>query len=176
MRAPRVVRSLHPRGRREQTCCYPRQDLPESSWPYTLAETILGDWSNQLCLDFNLQSGRVVKRQATTLSGFRGELMNMRTMLRLALLLGGIGMGLWHLKLGVRAGFVARNDEPLSFWIFLLTGPFSTLPASITSFFRPAIGGTWLCCGALISYVAVMTALGPKGDLDASLLTFTRAC
>ena len=123
MRAPRVVRSLHPRGRREQTCCYPRQDLPESSWSYTLAETILGDWSNQLCLDFNLQSGRVVKRQATTLSGFRGELMNMRTMLRLALLLGGIGMGLWHLKLGVRAGFVARNDEPLSFWIFFTDRP-----------------------------------------------------
>lgn len=95
-------------------------------------------------------------------------------MLRLALLLAGIGIGLWHLKLGARAGFVARNDEPLSFWIALLTGPFSTLPASITSFFRPVIGGTWLCCGALICYVAAMTALGPKGNLDDSLWTFIR--
>ena len=95
-------------------------------------------------------------------------------MLRLALLLAGIGIGLWHLKLGARAWFVARNDEPLSFWIFLLTGPFSTLPASIASFFRPVFGGTWLCCGALICYVAVMNALGPKGNLDASVSGFIR--
>ncbi len=59
--------------------------------------------------------------------------------------------------------FVFRNDEPLSAWIFVLAGPLSTLPAVITAFFLPKIGGIWLMCGAVISSISMIVYLAATG-------------
>jgi Na+/H+ antiporter NhaD/arsenite permease-like protein len=74
------------------------------------------------------------------------------------LLIGGIVIGIIHLKLVGRALFVLRGDEPLSLRIFLVTGPLSTLPAAITAFFKPGIGSAWLICGSILSFVAASVA------------------
>lgn len=90
------------------------------------------------------------------------------------MLVMGIVVGVLHLRIALRGWFVARNTEPASFWVFLFTGPVSTLPASITAFFKPKIGGLWLICGALVSYVFAMAALGAKGDFSRAIWFLTR--
>jgi hypothetical protein len=91
-----------------------------------------------------------------------------------ALLLLAILLGSYHLWLTVKAVFVFRNDEPVSLWVFTFTGPLSTLPASITGAFLPKIGGTWLVCGAVLSFVAAMVTAGPQWDLAAATWFLTK--
>ncbi len=97
-----------------------------------------------------------------------------RRIFKWALLPLGLFLGLAHLRLAAKAGFVARGTEPFSFWVALLTGPASTLPGSLTAFFKPVAGGLWLSCGAFISYLAMMSALGPEADFAKSVSYFGR--
>ena len=55
--------------------------------------------------------------------------------LKYILLLAGIVLGCAHLWLALKAMFVFRNDEPSSTWNFIISGPLSTLPAVIVSYF-----------------------------------------
>ena len=71
--------------------------------------------------------------------------------LKFVVLMIGVIVGLQHLKMGGRAWFVARNDEPAALWLFIWTGPLCTFPASITAFFNQRIGGWWLAHLCLMS-------------------------
>jgi len=62
--------------------------------------------------------------------------------------------GIWHFGFAIKALFVFRQNESLILWIIILTGPLSTLPATVISFFWFRVGGTWLICGGLVSFVA----------------------
>jgi uncharacterized membrane protein HdeD (DUF308 family) len=70
-----------------------------------------------------------------------------------ALFLVAVVVGLLHHQEGVAAIFVFKNNEPISSWIFIFTGPLSTLPATIVAYFNKKIGGWWLILGGLISLV-----------------------
>jgi len=83
------------------------------------------------------------------------------------LLLAGFLVGTYHLWLTVKAVFVFRIHEPISLWTFVFTGPLSTLPASITAFFKPKIGGTWLIGGSVVSFLAALATVAPEGDFTA---------
>ncbi len=90
----------------------------------------------------------------------------MQRALTYSLLFIGVLTGIFHLRFAAEGWFISRNDEPLSFWIFLISGPLSTLPAVIISFFWRKIGGTWLICGSLLSLLAWIVAIGAKRDLE----------
>ena len=97
-----------------------------------------------------------------------------RTSLRLVVLAVGVFVGLQHLKVGAKAVFTARSDEPAAFWLMIYAGPLCTLPASITAFFNERVGGWWLICGAFLFYVGAMGALGPKATSDDAIWFLTR--
>jgi hypothetical protein len=63
-------------------------------------------------------------------------------------------IGIWHFGFALKALFVFRQNESLILWIIILTGPLSTLPATIISFFWSRFGGIWLVCGGLVSFFA----------------------
>ena len=88
------------------------------------------------------------------------------TVQKLVLYTIAIVVGVYHLWLAFKAIFVFRNDEPLSLWIFTLAGPLSTLPASVTGIYNSKIGGLWLVCGAIVSFVAAMFTAGSNVDID----------
>ena len=95
-------------------------------------------------------------------------------LLRYVLLFTGFAVGVNHLGIGLEGVFVAKAHEPLSAWIFLFTGPFLTLPATILAFFLPRAGAILLICGAFISHASFMDALGQKGGLEKSMWYLTR--
>ena len=68
-----------------------------------------------------------------------------------ALILIGVVVGIFHLQEGIMAIFVFKNNEPISSWIFMISGPLSTLPATITAYFNKRIGGWWLIFSGIIS-------------------------
>ena len=68
-----------------------------------------------------------------------------------ALILIGVVVGFFHHIEGITAIFVFKNNEPISSWIFMITGPLSTLPATITAYFSKRIGGWWLILSGIIS-------------------------
>jgi len=65
----------------------------------------------------------------------------------------GAGIGLLQMKKGLRAIFVFGNNEPISSWVFIISGYVSTLPATVTAFFNMRIGGWWLIIGGLTSSI-----------------------
>jgi hypothetical protein len=91
------------------------------------------------------------------------------TLAKYILYILAIVVGLYHFWLTVKAIFVFRNNEPLSLWVFTLTGPLSTLPASIVGIFDKRIGGAWLVGGAVVSFVAAIITAGPKADFPEGL-------
>ena len=97
-----------------------------------------------------------------------------RICLKLAVLAVGIYVGLQHLKVGAKAWFTARNDEPAAFWLAIYAGPLCTLPASITAFFNERVGGWWLICGAFLFYIGAMGALGPEATTDNAIWFLSR--
>ena len=97
----------------------------------------------------------------------------MRSVFKYTLLLAGILIGTYHLWLSFKAWFVFRNNEPVSLWIFMFSGPLSTLPASITAFYEPKIGSSWLICGSIISFIFAMVAAGDERDLDTAVWFLT---
>ncbi len=97
----------------------------------------------------------------------------MERILKYALLLVGVLVGILHLWLAIKAMFVFRNQEPLSMWIFVLTGPLSTLPAIVTAFIWPRIGGSWLICGSVVSSVAALTNVELNKGLQEIIWYFT---
>ena len=73
----------------------------------------------------------------------------------LALLLAGFATGIWHHRLGVRAIFVFKGNEPVFTWIAMIAGPLSTLPATVASIFNRKIGGYWLVGGGFLSLLSI---------------------
>lgn len=65
-------------------------------------------------------------------------------------------VGLFHLRLGLTAIFVFKNNEPLSSWICIISGPVSTLPATITAIFNKKLAGLWLVLGGILSFAAIL--------------------
>ena len=63
---------------------------------------------------------------------------------------------LFHLRLGLTSIFVFKNNEPLSSWIFIISGPVSTLPATITAIFNKKLAGFWLVSGGILSFAAIL--------------------
>ena len=97
----------------------------------------------------------------------------MERILKYVLLLVGILVGSVHLWLAVKAMFVFRNDEPVSMWIFILTGPLSTLLAVITAFFWPKVGGAWLIFASVLSFTAALANVGINEDFQEIVWYFT---
>jgi len=93
--------------------------------------------------------------------------------LKYILLLAGIALGCAHLWLALRAMFVFRNDEPSSTWNFIISGPLSTLPAVIVSYFLPTIGGTWLIVGSVLSFLFALASMQTDRNLHDIVWYFT---
>jgi len=72
-----------------------------------------------------------------------------------ALIAGGV-IGLWHIKLGVKALFVFKENERVMAWICMLTGPISTLPSILFALFKPRLAGLWLIFSGGISFLAFL--------------------
>jgi hypothetical protein len=89
------------------------------------------------------------------------------------LLLAGILVGCAHLWLALKAMFVFRNDEPSSTWNFIVSGPLSTLPAVIVSYFWPKIGGTWLIVGSVLSFLFAIASMQTDRNLHDIVWYFT---
>ena len=89
------------------------------------------------------------------------------------LLLAGILLGCAHLWLALTAMFVFRNDEPASTWNFIMSGPLSTLPAVIVSYFWPKIGGTWLIFGSVLSFLFALASMQTDRNLHDIVWYFT---
>lgn len=90
----------------------------------------------------------------------------MQRLLTCSLFIIGVITGIFHLRFAAEAWFVSRNVEPISFWIFLVWGPLSTLPAVIVSLFWKRIGGIWLVSGSLFSLIAWIVGTGTTRDLE----------
>lgn len=97
----------------------------------------------------------------------------MERILKYTLLLVGVLVGILHLWLAIKAMFVFRNQEPIPMWIFVVTGPLSTLPAIVTAFFWPRIGGSWLICGSVVSFLAALTNMEVNKGLQDIIWYFT---
>ncbi len=97
----------------------------------------------------------------------------MKGILKYALLAVGVLIGSLHLWLAIKAMFVFRNEEPISMWIFVFSGPLSTLPAIVTGFFSPTIGSSWLICGSIVSLVAAFTNVEVNKGLQEMIWYFT---
>jgi hypothetical protein len=69
----------------------------------------------------------------------------------------GIAVGLIHHRLGMTSIFVFNNNEPLSSWICIISGPMSTLPAVVTALFNKKFAGYWLVLGGIMSFAAFAT-------------------
>jgi hypothetical protein len=80
-----------------------------------------------------------------------------------AMLGGGIILGVWHHQIAGHALWVFRNDEPVSSWVTILAGPLSTLPATLLAGLRRQWGAYWLIAGGLISLGAVLADEIMKG-------------
>ena len=89
------------------------------------------------------------------------------------LLLVGIVLGCAHLWLALKAMFVFRSDEPASTWNFIVSGPLSTLPAVIVSYFWPKIGGTWLIVGSVLSFLFAIASMQTDRNLHDIVWYFT---
>lgn len=60
-----------------------------------------------------------------------------------------------HSFIVLKAVFVSNGNEPDVFWIMLLTGPASTLPATLLVLIgRRMFGGIWLILGGVASLVS----------------------
>ena len=93
--------------------------------------------------------------------------------LKYILLLAGIALGCAHLWLALKAMFVFRNDEPSSTWNFIMSGPLSTLPAVIVSYFWPTIGDTWLIVGSVLSFLFAIASMQTDRNLHDIVWYFT---
>lgn len=62
-----------------------------------------------------------------------------------------IGIGIFHFFEGSMSIFVFKENEPLLSWVCMLSGPISTLPATIAAIFNRKVGGYWLITGGAIS-------------------------
>ena len=93
--------------------------------------------------------------------------------LRYILLLAGIVLGCAHLWLSLKAMFVFRSDESASTWNFIVSGPLSTLPAVIVSYFWPKIGGTWLIVGSVLSFLFAIASMQTDRNLHDIVWYFT---
>jgi hypothetical protein len=70
------------------------------------------------------------------------------------------GISIFHLFQGVMSIFVFKENEPLMSWICMLSGPMSTLPATITALLNRKIGGYWLISGGTISGISFIWRVG----------------
>jgi hypothetical protein len=61
------------------------------------------------------------------------------------------GIGVFHLFQGFMSIFVFKENEPILSWVCMLSGPVSTLPATITAIFNRKLGGYWLISGGVLS-------------------------
>lgn len=81
-----------------------------------------------------------------------------------AMLGGGVILGIWHHLIGGRALWLFRNDEPVSSWVIVLAGPLSTLPATLLAGLRRQWGACWLIAGGLVSLGVVLADEIMKGE------------
>ena len=93
-----------------------------------------------------------------------------------SVLIAGAVLGIWHLGMGSRAVFVFRGDEPLSSWVWMLSGPLSTLPAVALAIFTRRWSAAWLVTAGLISLGALVIGRGgtahPRGEFWELLLSY----
>jgi hypothetical protein len=85
----------------------------------------------------------------------------------------GLTIGILHFLLAAAGVFTFNEYTPWLSWTFVLTGPLQTLPASITAFFFPMVGGIWLVAGAALSFLALVLDVG---DFSEKLQLVVRYC
>ena len=73
-----------------------------------------------------------------------------KNLITVALFIISFAIGSFHFFQGFMSIVILEN-EPLSAWVCILSGPISTLPATITAIFNRKIGGYWLISGGVIS-------------------------
>src|SRR5664279_476717 len=76
----------------------------------------------------------------------------------------GVALGLWHLRLALSAIFVFRAGEPLSSWLFIVSGPGSTLLCTLVAAWRPILGGSILIGLAIASAIVLAVAVQSASD------------
>jgi hypothetical protein len=81
--------------------------------------------------------------------------MSKRQIIFIVIIILSIIVGIWHLRLGMKALFVFRQDEPITSWITIFSGPLSTLPAVIFALFRNKLGSGWVVLGGILSLIAL---------------------
>jgi hypothetical protein len=72
------------------------------------------------------------------------------------------GIGVFHFFQGFMSIFVFKENEPLLSWVRMLSGPISTLPATITAIFDRRLGGYWLISGGELSGLLFSRCSIPK--------------
>ena len=82
-------------------------------------------------------------------------MMSKRQIIFIGLIILSIIVSIWHLRLGMKALFVFRQDEPITSWVAIFCGPLSTLPAIMIALFKNKIGGSWLILGGILSLIAL---------------------
>jgi hypothetical protein len=83
--------------------------------------------------------------------------MNKRkSIITAAIFVAGLTIGWYHLRLALKSIFVFKNNEPLASWLCMISGPLSTLPATVLSIFKRKIGGYWLIIGGTVSFITFL--------------------
>ena len=62
-----------------------------------------------------------------------------------------IAIGLYHLRTGIGLIVILKGFRPFPFWVFVISGPLSTLPAVLTALLNKRLGSYWLLAGGFLS-------------------------
>lgn len=76
----------------------------------------------------------------------------------------GIVIGCWHLRIGMLAIFLFRENEQILSWLIVLSGPLLTLPSIIIGIKKLKIAALCLLCGSIVSLVIMIITEGFGGE------------
>ena len=72
----------------------------------------------------------------------------------------GILVGLWHLRLALEAIFIFRSAEPIASWLAVILGPGLTLLGVLFAAAKPKMGGAVLVVTATTAFAIFIGAAG----------------
>jgi len=97
----------------------------------------------------------------------------MRTWVFRFVIVVGVLVGLWHMKLALTAVFVFRIEEPLASWFAVVLGPGFTLLGVLIASVIPRWGGAMLIAAAAIAFAIFAGARDPLDAAPRFLQMFT---
>jgi hypothetical protein len=85
----------------------------------------------------------------------------------------GVLVGLWHLRLALEAIFVFRNDEPIASWLAVVLGPGLTLLGVLLAVPKPKLGGAMLIVAGTLAFAIFFEAAGAPDAVAGFFQMFT---